>query len=111
MQIIDEGSWMQVVLSGELTMEVIEDLKLEFEEIFERPWQVLAAEVSQVRFMDSSGIGFLTALNNRSHQENRIFCLLSPSQQVAKTLKLVNLWDLFYTVHSKEELEERFLSN
>ncbi|EFI33291.1 anti-sigma-factor antagonist [Desulfonatronospira thiodismutans ASO3-1] len=100
----DKGNMLIVDISREMTMEIVDDLKKEFEDLFSRPWQVMALDLSGVAFMDSAGIGFVTALNNRSLQEGRKFCLLNPSEQVIKTLKLVNLWDLFATYPSLEEI-------
>ncbi len=107
-QVEEKGHILIVDISQEMTMEVVDDLKKDFEDFFSRSWQVLALDLSGVSFMDSAGIGFVTALNNRSLQEGRIFCLLNPSEQVIKTLKLVNLWDLFQAHHSLDEISRLY---
>lgn len=103
-QVEEKGHVLTVDISQEVTMEVVNDLKKDFEGFFRGSWQVMALDLSGVSFMDSAGIGFVTALNNRSLQEGRIFCLLNPSEQVIKTLKLVNLWDLFQVHQSLDEI-------
>ncbi|WP_291323812.1 STAS domain-containing protein [Desulfonatronospira sp.] len=110
MQVEETDGMLIVDISQELTMEIVENLKKQFEAFFSRTWQVLALDLSGVKFMDSAGIGFVTALNNRSLHEGRIFCLLNPSEQVTKTLKLVNLWDLFLVFPSRDEIARRFLT-
>ncbi len=97
---------LMVKYAGELTLEVIEELRKELERLLEEHKdKVWVFDLSEVNFMDSSGIGFLVHTNNKKKMSNGKFYLLSPSQAVIKTLSLVNLLNFFEIVESEEDLE------
>lgn len=92
--------------SGEITMEITQDFKREMEKALEDHKAVtLVLDLSDVSFMDSSGIGFLVACNTRLQASGRLLVLLSPSPQVRKTLGLVQLLEFFKVAESEQELE------
>lgn len=91
--------------SGELTLEITPQLKQKLEEPLVRgECRTLVMDLSKTAFMDSSGIGFLVALNNRLRQKGDKFFLLAPSPQVRKTLTLVKLIDYFSIIENEDEL-------
>ena len=104
LQIKKQGRLLMVIFQGELTLEIVEELKSRIEELFLDDWDILVIDLKNIDFLDSSGIGFLVATNNRVKQSNKKFYLLAPSQQVVKTLKLVNLLHFFDILDSKDEL-------
>jgi anti-sigma B factor antagonist len=92
--------------SGELTLEVIDQLREESEEyLLSENCQVLVMDLSKTVFLDSSGIGFLVHLNNRKKSNKKQFYLFKPSPQVRKTLSLVKLIDFFNLLDSEEDLD------
>ncbi|MFZ5427961.1 MAG: STAS domain-containing protein [Thermodesulfobacteriota bacterium] len=92
--------------SGEITMEITQDFKREVEKTLEGSGaKALVLDLSEVSFMDSSGIGFLVACNTRLQTSGRVLALLSPSPQVRKTLGLVQLMDFFKVAESEDELD------
>lgn len=92
--------------SGELTLEVCNDLKQQLEPLFnEDDFSIFAADLAETTFLDSSGIGFLVALNNRMKQSGKSMALVSPSQPVVKTLKLVQLLSYFKVLNDRAALE------
>lgn len=103
---LQKGDCMVGRYSGEITMEITQDFKREVERTLEgsRPG-VLALDLSEVSFMDSSGIGFLVACNTRLQTSGKTLVLLNPSSQVRKTLGLVQLMDFFKVAQSEQELE------
>ena len=91
--------------SGEITMDITQDFKREMERALEDdPSATLVLDLSDVSFMDSSGIGFLVACNTRLQASGRVLVLFSPSPQVRKTLGLVQLLEFFKVAESEEEL-------
>lgn len=91
--------------AGEITMEVTQDFKREVEKALEgSDAKALVLDLSQVSFMDSSGIGFLVACNTRLQTSGRVLALLAPSSQVRKTLALVQLMEFFKVAESEDEL-------
>lgn len=68
-------------------------------------YRFLVADLSQVTFMDSSGIGTLVALNSKAFSSQKKFYLMAPTEQVRKTLDLVKLSDFFQFLAGPEDLE------
>ncbi len=93
--------------SGELTLEVVDQLKQETEQhLQDMNCPIMVMDLAQVMFLDSSGIGFLVNLNNKQKEQDCSFYLLSPSPQVRKTLSLVKLIDFFNILESEEEVQQ-----
>lgn len=92
--------------SGEITMEITQDFKHEMEKVLEDgKSSILVLDLSEVSFMDSSGIGFLVACNTRLQASGKSLVLFSPSSQVRKTLELVQLMEFFKVVETEQELD------
>jgi anti-sigma B factor antagonist len=90
----------------EVTIEVTGLMKRRIEEsLNSESFESLVLDLSRVRFMDSSGIGSLVALNSKVKSAGKNFYLLAPSDQVRKTLELVQLLGFFDIVDSKDELD------
>ena len=104
LQIERQGQLLMIIFHGELTLEVVENVKPQMEKLFVEDWEILVVDLKGIEFLDSSGIGFLVATNNRAKQNNKKFYLLAPSQQVLKTLGLVNLLHFFDILNSKDDL-------
>jgi len=103
---LSQGNCLVGRYSGEITMEITQDFKKEVEKALEEAQaRMLALDLSGVSFMDSSGIGFLVACNTRLQTSGRTLVLLTPSQQVRKTLGLVQLMDFFKVAESEGELD------
>lgn len=89
---------------GEITIEDTAELKRTIEGLLGEPYGSVVMDLSKVGFMDSSGIGFLVALNTRVQNAGKKFYLFRPSQQVKKTLELVQLIRFFEIAEDEEEL-------
>lgn len=99
----EEGLFL--VFNGEITLEITTDLKTNIEAALqESDYDTLVADLSSVSFMDSSGIGFLVALNTKIMGLGKQMFLLKPSTQVRKTFELVQLSNFFSIVDSEDEL-------
>lgn len=88
---------------GEITMEVTSGFKQEVERSLDDA-TALVLDLSEVSFMDSSGIGFLVACNTRLQSAGKILVLYQPSTQVRKTLGLVQLMSYFQVADNETEL-------
>ncbi|GAB6161410.1 hypothetical protein JCM12298_05690 [Desulfothermus naphthae] len=93
--------------SGELTLDVVEELKEEISKFINEcdNEKSLVFDLSDISFMDSSGIGFLVHLNNVNKTKNKKLYLLNPSGAVKKTLSLVNLLNFFEIIEDESELD------
>ncbi|SMP49413.1 STAS domain-containing protein [Desulfonatronum lacustre] len=102
-------NWTKVSLSGKITYEVTQAMKIQAETILtemgERP--ILVCDLGRVTFLDSSGIGFLVFLNNKVRQRDGCFYLYQPNEVVVKTLELVQLLAFFELIENESELITR----
>ena len=78
------GSWSRLCFSGQVTYEIIQKMKSELEDRLHQmdDGSMLICDLSQVTFLDSSGIGLLVFLNNKMHQKGGCCCLYQPSDIV-----------------------------
>ncbi len=89
----------------EITIETIYDFKEQVELKSESPEvTTVIADLSEARFLDSSGIGFLVSLNSRLKSNNKNMYLLNPSEQICKTLELVRLISFFSVIEDEREI-------
>ena len=94
-----------VVYSGEITLDVTTGIKAEISAATgDVDYKNLIMDLSNVSFIDSSGIGFLVSLNSRVRNAGKTFYLFKPSPQVVKTLDLVQMIKYFKIISSDEEL-------
>jgi len=101
-----DGACLVGRFSGEITMEITQDLKRAVEKaLADHPAVPLVLDLSEVSFMDSSGIGFLVACNTRLQASGRLLALLKPSSQVRKTLGLVQLMEFFRVAEDEADLK------
>jgi anti-sigma B factor antagonist len=103
-----EGKSLIGKYQGEITMEITQDFKQQVEKTLEREQaDFLILDLSEVSFMDSSGIGFLVACNTRMQSSGKALVLYRPSSQVRKTLGLVQLMSHFDVADTQDELSLR----
>ncbi len=105
LKVEQRGKGFFLSLSGEITLEVTAELKNAIDAETEQvEFSVLVMDLSEVSFMDSSGIGFLVALTTRLKGQGRALYLYMPSTQVRKTLELVQLSNFFHIIADDDEL-------
>jgi len=92
-----------IKIKGELILEHVEELKTKLFPLLQEEYKAIILDLSEVEFMDSSGIGFLVSLNNQAKQLNKHLLLLNPSKEVIKTLKLVNIYHFFEKIDEVDE--------
>lgn len=64
----------------------------------QQPVTHVVIDLSNVEFMDSSGIGMLVALKTRLEHGAKALFLLNPSPQVSSTINLVQLGSFFHVL-------------
>lgn len=98
----------QIVLlkyAGEITLEITSDLKRRLDaELTDDSVRGVVIDLSDVPFMDSSGIGFLVSINTRMRSSGRSFFLCRLSRAVEKTLGLVQLLGFFEILKDENSL-------
>jgi len=97
---------LRINFKGEITLEITTDIKKQIDSTLKEPgFQAVIIDLSQITFIDSSGIGFLVALNTRVMGQGKALYLFQPSGQVVKTLELVQLANFFKTLKNEDELK------
>ena len=94
----DEGDTLRVRLAGEFDINSID----EFRAAVEGPdatWQRAEIDLSDIVFMDSSGLQTLVSLNTRARERGLDITLVRPSPPVAHLLELTGL-DTHFTVRN-----------
>ena len=91
-----EGDTLHVTLSGEFDMDGVSGFRKAVEDE-PAPWQRAEIEMSDVVFMDSSGLQELVRLNNRARERGLDVVILRPSVPVTRLLELTGLDSQFTT--------------
>ncbi|MBZ4684474.1 MAG: hypothetical protein JG774_219 [Desulfomicrobiaceae bacterium] len=101
-----KGTEVWVRYDGEITFDVVEDLKVRMETVFAAPnWKTLIFDLEGVDFLDSSGIGFFVILNNRCSQSGQKLILFRLRPQLRKTLALVNMLHFFCIADDQDDVD------
>src|SRR3712207_9596872 len=93
-----DGDTLNVKLTGDFDMGAVPDFRQTLEETH-GTWRLLAIDLSDVPFMDSSGLQELLRLRNRAQEEEREVVLVRPSAPVVRLLELTGL-DTHFTIHN-----------
>jgi anti-sigma B factor antagonist len=80
-----------VRLSGEIDISTISSVRLVVQELLETDIESIVLDLSDVRFMDSSGIGILVAAHRRAQARGTALTLRHPTPIVAKVLALTHV--------------------
>ena len=103
--ILLEADVLHCRIQGEFTLDATGRFREAVEPFLEAKRCAMAVmDLEHVRFMDSSGIGCLVALNSRLQALGTPLHLLKPSIQVRRTLELVQLTRFFSMVDDAGQL-------
>jgi anti-anti-sigma factor len=85
-----DGGTLRVRVSGEVDMGTVPLLR---EAVEDHPgdWKIIAMDMSDVAFMDSSGLQELVRLSNRARERLFEFVIIRPSLPVTRLLQLTGL--------------------
>lgn len=98
------GTWACVQFPGDLTVDNTDRVKSVIGGILDKGLGGLVLDLSQVGFVDSTGVGLLISFSTRLKGEGKGMYLYRPSQQVRKTLTLVQLIRFFHILETEDEL-------
>ena len=101
-----ENGLMVLSLSGDIIGE--EDNKPLYDEVdvfLEKGGNYLIADISEVRYINSSGIGVLITLLTKLRNKDGEVCLVNPSESVEKLLIITKLQAIFKVADTIEEAQ------
>lgn len=87
----DRAATTVVELSGEIDISTTARLRRALQDLLVPGAVSVVVDMSQVHFMDSSGIGVLVAAHRRAQQHDVAFTLAHPTPIVAKVLSLTGV--------------------
>ena len=92
-----EGNQERLVvrIMGDVTSECEEELKQALLELSQRKPAALVVDLSQVPFIDSTGLGVLVGLRAQFERLGSSFILSEPQPRVSETLRLLRLDQVF----------------
>ncbi|GFM33782.1 STAS domain-containing protein [Desulfovibrio subterraneus] len=100
---IQQGTTLLIQFKGEVTLNTAPDLRTKIESFVERERiEHLVADMQEVTFIDSSGVGMLVALKTKMASKSKSLFILNPSAQVRSTLGLVHLSNFFQILEGDE---------
>ena len=103
----DKGR-LTVRLAGDVTFDVASNLRDQVgKALGEADFRVLVVDLTDVGFVDSSGIGTLVSLNSKVYGAGRRFALLRPNERVRKTLELVKLLEFFIVANGRGRIGDQ----
>lgn len=85
----DDGAL--VVASGEIDVSCADELRAEIEAALDEGARSLEVDLSQVAYIDSTGIGVLVGAARKCADADIAFALLDPQRNVARVLKMLEL--------------------
>jgi anti-sigma B factor antagonist len=104
----DLGDWVVVTVSGEVDMATGPTLRDDLLGVLARGNHRVVLDLSNVTFMDSSGLGALLGGHRRARLLGGEVRLAAPSERVLEILRLTNLdrvFPLYLTVGAAVELD------
>lgn len=98
--------WWVLGLRGELDLHAVRRLREPLRTQIEArgPW--LAIDLSEVRFIDTTGVGLLVRLVHTLRQRDGDLALIAPGGQVLRILRWTNLTRLFRVLDTADALDE-----
>ncbi len=77
--------------SGELDLSTVEDLESRLREIEETDVAVIVLDLSQISFMDSTGLRLVITADDRARKEGRRFLLVKGPENVHRVFRIALL--------------------
>ncbi len=96
-----------LTLKGKLVEKVRKTVQEAFDQARASHHRDLVVNLTEVPFMDSSGLGFLARTHDRLKQDQGQLTLVCPPGYVLDLLKLSNFHTLMAIVATEQEIEEK----
>ncbi|MBW8040319.1 MAG: STAS domain-containing protein [Planctomycetes bacterium] len=98
-----EGQAIVLELGGEIDMKCFIELKNKFKELYQKKPQILVVNMTQVQFMDSSGLATLVGALKWCRQNGSKLKLVGLVQRVRSVFEICRLESIFQIYDSEAE--------
>jgi len=104
LEVGSEGRATLIVVRGELDLASGPELEAELARVHERPPEMLIIDLSQLDFMDSTGLSILVKAHQQTVEDGREFGVVRGTPQVQRLLELTGVSERLPMADSPEEL-------
>ncbi|MCU0821150.1 MAG: STAS domain-containing protein [Spirochaetes bacterium] len=94
-KISEKGDVVNIIVSGDIEMMSIKDFKTKLFEVGEKTYKDVDIDLSNVEYIDSSGVGVLITLLKKQKSKGKGLNISKVSPKVMNVLKLSSLSDVF----------------
>lgn len=94
-KISETGDVVNIIVSGDIEMMSIKDFKTKLFEVGEKTYKDVDIDLSNVEYIDSSGVGVLITLLKKQKSKGKVLNISKVSPKVMNVLKLSSLSDVF----------------
>jgi anti-sigma B factor antagonist len=102
-QTIEQNGDYKIQVSGQVDLYTSPHLRKAILEVVDKSGSSIIVQLSEVEYMDSSGVATLVEGLRSAMKQKKAFKLLSPSAPVRKVLNLSRLETVFSIIESEEE--------
>ncbi len=88
-----QGKKIELDVIGEVDVSNAQELRSKIHEVLDADIESLGIDISQVSYIDSTGIGVLVGACHRAHEKSIVFELLNPQPNVLRVLTLLGMVD------------------
>jgi anti-sigma B factor antagonist len=105
-EVARKGETSVISVSGELDLASSPALEQELERVAASEASMVIVDLSELEFMDSTGLSVLVRAHQRSEEKGQRFGLINSSQQVQRLLSLTGVADRLTLAETPELLDE-----
>ncbi len=87
----DQSGRTQLSLHGRLTFDVANDFRLKLQEVLSTNPTEIVVDLSDLEYIDTSGLGVFVAVSQQCRQSNTLFRLVRPREKVMKIFRMTKL--------------------
>lgn len=100
----DKGRHKIIALSGELDLYNVGKLKKEIQPLLKEEVSSLVIDLTNLKYMDSSGIALMAHCRKKMLEKNGEFALMGVGQDIINVLRLAALEQFFTFIESEDKL-------
>lgn len=98
-----EGDVVIIDIKGDLVASTAEEFKSQVSKLGEKKFYFILADLSNVNFMDSSGLGSCMAIHKSLSEKNGALVLARPTEGVAKVFRITRADQKLKVVPTKQD--------
>jgi len=98
-----DGEIVFINLAGNLVASTAENLRKQVETLLGKNFCHIMVELSNISFMDSSGLGACMAIHKVINEKNGMLVYVEPRENISKIFRITGAYDKLHFVPNKKE--------